>query len=306
MRAFFVGNERVTTTTKSIWALIAACVTWGFAALYYKLLTHFPPAEVLAHRTLWSFVIFAILVLVTGRSAPLKDSLIRPKHLGLILVAGIMIAINWYVFIFSITAERLSESSLGYYLFPLVLVLLGRVIFAELLSPLKWLAVGLAAISVAGLTFAFGSIPWLALLIAGSFGAYGILKRLIATDPFVSVTLEVALIAPISIWYLWTFGSTPSWGDFGLLVVSGVLTAGPLVLMSYAANNLRTSTVGIVQYLNPILQYFTAVVLLGEGTSVWHLASIALIWLALAIFSFAAFSEDRSAVKTSSTVSHRR
>ncbi len=286
---------------KAVIAMVAACAVWGFSALYYDLLTHIPPSEVLAHRTLWSFVIFGALVFVLGKKAQFIESIRNPKRVLLIFCAGVMIAVNWYVFIFSVAANRVTESSLGYYFFPLVMVVLGWAFFQERHSRLQSFAVLLAMISVGGLTVAFGGIPWLALIIAGTFGLYGILKRVIATDPFVSVTLEVALLIPIALVFLVGWGTVPTFADTLLLVFSGVITAGPLVLMTYATRSLRSATVGILQYLNPILQYFTAVALLGEVIGLWHVASIGLIWIALALYSMSVFKEDRKVSTVSST-----
>ena len=288
---------------KGAMCMLVACVIWGFAPLYYSLFLHLGAEEVLSHRTLWSVVTFTIVVLMTDRQKETVRVLKSPKSLGLIFLAGIMIGINWYVFIFSVGAGRVTESSLGYYIFPLVMVLLGLVVFREMLSLLQWISVGLAVVAVLILTFGLGTPPWLAIIISITFGIYGLLKRIIRVDSIVSVTLEVVLLLPLAIGYLWWEGNIPSFPTLLLLMFSGVLTAGPLILMTYATQTVPMATVGLVQYLNPILQFFCAVVLLNEILTGWHVITIALIWTALAFYSVAVFRQERKTRSASVTVS---
>ena len=222
--------------------------------------------------------------------------------MGLILLAGVMIAINWYVFIFSVTVGRVTESSLGYYIFPLVMVLLGFVAFRETLSALQWVAIALACVAVLVLTIGLGAAPWLALMISFSFGIYGLLKRIITLDSVVSVTLEVVLLLPFALGYLYWFADLPDPKTLFALMFSGLITAGPLVLMTYATQRVPMATVGLVQYLNPILQYFCAIVILGELITGWHVIAIALIWIALVFYWLAVFRAERKTASISSTV----
>ena len=170
-------------------AMVLACFMWGFSPFYYSFLTHLSPEEGLAHRTLWSVVIFAIIIKLSGRYIKTLRAIKSPKKLSLIFLAGVMIGINWYVFIFSVGAGRVTESSIGYYIFPLVMVLLGLVVFRETLSMLQWLSVIFAVGAVLILTFGLGAPPWLALVISITFGFYGLLKRIVDLDSIVSVTL---------------------------------------------------------------------------------------------------------------------
>jgi len=293
----------MTASQKGAICMLVACLIWGFAPLYYSFLSHLGPEEVLSHRTLWSVVTFTIVVLMTGRQEETIRALRLPKTLGLIFVAGVMIGINWYVFIFSVGAGRVTESSLGYYIFPLVMVLLGQVVFRETLSILQWISVGLAVVAVLTLTFGLGTPPWLAIIISITFGIYGLLKRIIKVDSIVSVTLEVVLLLPMAIGYLCWEGNIPNLPTLLLLMFSGVITAGPLILMTYATQTVRMATVGLVQYLNPILQFFCAVVLLNEMLTGWHVITIALIWMALAFYSVAVFRQERKTRSASATVS---
>ena len=270
--------------------------------LYYSFLSHLGPEEILSHRTLWSVVTFVIVIAFTGRRTETLRVLRLPKTMALIFLAGVMIGINWYVFIFSVGEGRVTESSLGYYIFPLVMVLLGLLVFRETLSKLQWVSVVLAVIAVIVLTYGLGTAPWLALIISFSFGIYGLLKRIIRVDSVVSVTLEVVFLLPFAVAYLWWLGSTPDGSTLALLIFSGLITAGPLMLMTYATQTIRMATVGLVQYLNPVLQFFCAIVLLGEVLTGWHMIAIILIWTALAFYTVAVFKAERRILSTSSTV----
>ena len=292
----------MTQPVKGAIAMLLACLTWGFAPLYYSFLSHLGPEEILAHRTVWSVLTFAVVIALTGRRPETLRVLKLPKTMALILLAGVMIGINWYVFIFSVGAGRVTESSLGYYIFPLVMVLLGLVVFRETLSTLQWVSVALAVIAVLVLTYGLGGVPWLAMIISVTCGIYGLLKRIIKVDSVVSVTLEVVLLLPFAALYLFWFGSMPDAPTIALLMFSGLITAGPLMLMTYATQTVRMATVGLVQYLNPVIQFFCAIVLLGEILTGWHMIAIGLIWTALAFYTFAVFSADRKITSTSVTV----
>lgn len=292
----------MTQPVKGAIAMLLACLTWGFAPLYYSFLSHLGPEEILAHRTVWSVLTFTVVIALTGRRRETLRVLKLPKTMALILLAGVMIGINWYVFIFSVGAGRVTESSLGYYIFPLVMVLLGLVVFRETLSTWQWVSVALAVIAVLVLTYGLGGVPWLAMIISVTFGIYGLLKRIIRVDSVVSVTLEVVLLLPFAALYLFWFGSMPDVPTMALLMFSGLITAGPLMLMSYATQTVRMATVGLVQYLNPVIQFFCAIVLLGEILTGWHMIAIGLIWTALAFYTFAVFSADRKTTSTSVTV----
>ena len=292
----------MTQPVKGAIAMLLACLTWGFAPLYYSFLSHLGPEEILSHRTLWSVVTFVSVIAVTGRRRETLRVLKLPKTMVLILLAGVMIGINWYVFIFSVGAGRVTESSLGYYIFPLVMVLLGLVVFRETLSKLQWMSVALAVIAVIVLTYGLGRAPWLAMIISFTFGIYGLLKRIIKVDSIISVTLEVVFLLPFAVAYLCWFGSMPDAPTLALLMFSGLITAGPLMLMTYATQTVRMASVGLVQYLNPVLQFFCAIVLLGEVLTSWHMIAIGLIWTALAFYTVAVFKAERKVVSISPTV----
>jgi chloramphenicol-sensitive protein RarD len=283
--------------------MTGACVIWGFSPLFFKALAHVPASEVLAHRTVWALVFFWLLLLAQGRPRAMPQLLRRqPVVVGL---AATLISVNWFVFIHSVQVGRAMEASLGYYIFPLVAVLIGAVVFGERLRVLQWAAVGLAVLAVTVLTVGLGVLPFVALLLATTFGTYGMLKKRLDADPLVSVTAETAVIAPIGLaWLWWLHGSDVGFPydapTFVLLVLSGpVMTALPLMLFTYATRRVRMATVGLVQYLNPTLQFFCAAVILGEVFTPWHAAAFGLIWAALALYSGQAVVDDRAARRRS-------
>lgn len=288
-------------SVKGVAAMLAACSIWGLSPLYYKLLDHVPPLEVLAHRTLWSCVFFATVLLVQRRLGLLRLALLRPRDALVVGFAALMISTNWFFFISSIQIGKAIEASLGYYTFPLASVLLGAAIFGERLGRAQMLAVALAAVAVMVLTAGLGVAPWISLVLATTFGLYGVVKKWLSVGPVVSVTAEVLLLSPIALVVLWRVHDAGG-GHFGadtadslLLMLSGPLTATPLILFSYAARRLRLATVGLLQYLNPTLQFLVATLVFREVFTPWHAIAFALIWTALAIYSTATWRQDRAA-----------
>lgn len=277
---------------RGIAAMIAACMIWGLSPILYAALVHVPALEVLAHRTLWGWVTFVIVLAVQGRLMHVPRALRVPAHLAVLLVAACLISLNWFIFIWAVQAERAIDASLGYYTFPLVAVCVGALVFSDRLSRMQWVAVGLACVAVGVLTYGLGAAPWIALVLATSFAGYSALKKRLSMGPVVSVAAEVTLLAPLALGYLIFqgasgFHSSPLTAF--LLVLSGPLTtAAPLILFSYASRRVQMSTIGVVQYLNPTLQFLCAVVVLGEVFTGWHQIAFALIWIALGIYSISA------------------
>ncbi len=281
-------------------AMILACTVWGLSPLYYKMLAHIPPPEILSHRVIWSFAIFFLYQLVRGRVSRFWDVISRAKSLILVVIASLMISINWFLFIWSVQVDRVVETSLGYFIQPLVAVAFGVWLFSERLARMQWAAIGLAAVAVFVLTIGLGVLPWLSLVLAVTFGFYGVIKKRLTVGAMSSVTAEAAVLAPLGV--IWLFGvHLAGWGGssgaFGasvsdslLLAFSGVMTAGPLTLMSFAAQRLPLATVGVLQYINPSLQFVCAVVIFAEPFSSLHAVTFGLIWLALAIYSWAEFA----------------
>jgi chloramphenicol-sensitive protein RarD len=301
-------RERIdmTPATKGILAMIGSCTIWGLSALIYKQLSHVPSIEILAHRSFWSFVFFAVLLGVQGRLGEVKASFSGTRNIIITVLAALMILANWFLFIWAIETERATQSSVGYYIYPLVSVVLGWALFSERLSRIQWAAIALAAFGVCVLTYGLGGAPWIALTLASTFAIYGLIKKQLSVGPVISVTAEVVLVAPFAALFLWL-----SWhngtGAFGhdltttaLLVLAGPLTAVPLILFSYAARRASMATIGLVGYLNPTLQFICAVVVFSEPFTKWHGTAFALIWTALAVYSGVLWVQDKTARKASS------
>ncbi|MGY3436524.1 MULTISPECIES: EamA family transporter RarD [unclassified Marinovum] len=303
-------NASDTQARIGVLSMVGACLVWGLSSLYYKMLAHIPAIEVLAHRTLWSAVFFLVVISVQGRLSVLAAS-VSGRHLGKVIFAALMISCNWFMFIWSVSNGRATEASLGYYIFPLVAVVLGRVVFGEKLVRIQWLAVGMATCAVALLTWGLGVPPWISLILAFSFGMYGLAKKSISSGPVISVCGEVLVLTPIALTVLFAFGSPGGAGiervlavgqpgglstlDLALLIGSGPITALPLILFSSAARKVSMATVGLVQYLNPTVQFFVAAVIFAEPITRWHGIAFAVIWLALAIYTTSSLRQDKAA-----------
>lgn len=294
---------------KGVLAMVGACTIWGLSGIYYKALAHVPPLEVLAHRTLWSAVFFGAVLALQGRAAEVARVAAAGRVLPVLAISALCISANWFGFIFAIQSDRALEASLGYYVFPLVAVALGVAVLGERLTRLQGLAIALAATAVATLTWGLGAAPWIALLLAGTFGGYGLVKKRLALGPVISVFFETALLTPLALLWLWGLGAG-HWSDIGgrpgvpfladpgttaLLMFSGPLTATPLVLFSYAARRVALATLGMVQYLNPTLQFAVAVAVFGEAFTRWHALAFPLIWAGLALYSIELWRRERAA-----------
>jgi chloramphenicol-sensitive protein RarD len=292
-----------TEVQKGVLAMVVACLVWGLSPLYYKMLVSVPPIELLSHRTLWSMVLFALILLMQGRLRGALGVLGNKNIMATLFIAALMIAFNWFVFIYSIQINRATETSLGYFIFPLVSVIFGVVLFRENLSRAQISAVMLAAFAVLILTYGLGQVPWIALSVSVSFGIYGVIKKSLSIPAIVTVTLEVLLLSPIALMILYFYHASGSGGQFGqsasislLLILSGPMTATPLILFSYATRRVALATVGILQYINPSLQFLCATVLFLEPLSIWHAVAFPLIWFALALYTWASFQTARRSI----------
>lgn len=290
--------------TAGILMMVASCTIWGVSPLYYNLLTHLPPLDVLAHRVIWSLVFFAMVLAAQKRLGEVA-ALLGVRRIGWVVLAAVMISVNWFVFIWSIGQARVTEASLGYFIFPLVSVLFGAVLYGERLARLQWAAVALAGAAVLVLTLGLGVAPWISLALAVTFGLYGVLKKRIEAGPVVSVTGEIVVFLPVALWVLSDspvgLGAPIPARDLFLLMLSGPLTAMPLVLFSAATKRVRLATIGLLQYINPTLQFLCAVVILGEPLGLWYGVSFPVIWLALALYSISALAAERKRSRAVST-----
>ncbi len=278
---------------RGIGALILACSIWGLAPLYYKAMGFVPPLEMLAHRTIWSMVVLGLYLVAQGRFGDIAR-LIRSREWSIVLLGAVMISVNWYLFIRAIQSGYAVEASLGYYIFPIVAVLLGMLAFGERLRTPQTLAVALAGLAVMVLTYGLGVAPWMALVLAVTFGIYGLVKKRLSASPVASVGAEVALMLPFAVvWFAVIqfdgqghFGA--SWGTSLALAFSGLVTAVPLMLLSYGSRRVSMAAYGLTQYLNPTLQFLCAVLVFQEPFTRWHLIAFALIWAAVGVFAISA------------------
>lgn len=284
-------------------ALYAALAygTWGVLPIYWKALAGVPLVEVLAHRV-FGTVIFTALLLAGLRQTPeLGRALRSPRERLSLLASGALIGVNWGVFIWAVGAGRILETSLGYYLNPLVNVLLGTVFLRERLRRAQGIAVALAALGVLALLVSHGEPPWIALALAASFGLYGLLHKLTHVRPIAALAIETGALAPAALAYL-CFATEPAGGTLvtgaalaqALLVLAGPVTALPLLWFASAARRLRLSTLGLFQYLAPTLALLLAVFLYGESFTRAHAFAFLSIWSALALYSVDALQASRA------------
>ena len=306
---------------------VAAYLCWGLFPLYWKLLRPSTPVEILAHRIVWSFLLVFALVLVTqgwrrirarganasehrNRERKRMGAMRQPRTLGLIGVAAVLIAVNWGTYIYGVNADRVVETSLGYFINPLVTVLLGVVVLRERLRPAQWAAIGVGAVAVGVLTMDYGHVPVLALVLACSFGLYGLIKKRLAVPATDGLLLESGVLALPALGFLLLLGAQSestfghvSAGHTVLLVASGVVTAVPLLLFAGAANRIPLSAIGLLQYLAPILQLGCGVLVFGEPMPPARLAGFALVWLALTLFTWDGIRQVRVAHRTAAVAS---
>jgi chloramphenicol-sensitive protein RarD len=271
---------------------------WGILPLYWKLVGSVPSEEVLAHRIIWSFVFMLIILAMLRKISSFKDELyaifLQPKKLMAIAFASLFITINWYAFIWAVNHNHVIQTSLGYYINPLISVLLGILFLKERLSFWQLISFLLATIGVLNLVFRFGEIPWVSLILAMSFGLYGLLKKKARLGALTGLTIETLLITPFALIYLMTVRSSVADAlyiqdsvIFGLLLAAGIVTAVPLLFFASGANRISLSMIGFLQYIAPTLMLVQGVFLYDESFTSVHVVSFTLIWAALILFTFA-------------------
>jgi chloramphenicol-sensitive protein RarD len=271
---------------------LAAYVLWGLFPLYFPLLEPAGGLEIVAHRVVWSLLFIGLLITVRRGWPQVRAAVADRRTLLVLGAAAVLIVANWLVFVYGVNSGHVVETSLGYFINPLVSVLLGVAVFRERLRRLQWVAVGAAAAAVVVLTVDYGRPPWIALALAATFGLYGLMKKLVRVEAAPGLFIETALVfvpALVVIGVLQAGGA----GAFGhegagnalLLAFSGVATAVPLLLFAASARRVPLSTVGLLQYANPLIQLVIGVFVLGEPMPPARLAGFAIIWLALAVFT---------------------
>jgi chloramphenicol-sensitive protein RarD len=277
---------------------VLAYALWGFLPLYFLLLAPANALEIVAWRILLSLVFCAILLTIT-RAWPHLFELLRDRRVALtLLLAGILILVNWLVYVYATLTNEVVQAALGYFTNPIVTVLLGIVVLRERLRPMQWVAIGISAIAVLVIAIDYGAFPWIALLLAFSFGFYGLVKKRVGTrvDALSGLTMETLWLAPIAIAQLifvsvttgLTIG-TVSVGQTVAMLLAGIVTAVPLLLFAGAARRLPLTTMGLTQYIAPLLQFLIGVLVLHEAMPPARLIGFILVWIALAVLGIDGF-----------------
>ena len=284
-----VKNE---DSLRGLFFALGAYGLWGFLPIYMKALAHISPAEVIAHRVLWSVPVAGGLLWALGRTNDLKVALRTPRMLGMAAVTAALISVNWGIYVWAIGAGHALDAALGYYINPLFSVLLGALLLGERLYPTQKLALVLAAAAVAVLTWEAGRLPWVALALTLTWGAYAYLKKSLPIGPNQGFLLEVLLLLPPALGYIgWLIATGQSHFLVGvpmdtvLLFGCGLVTAVPLILYANGAKLLKLSTIGILQYIAPTMIFLSAVFLFGEPFQRAQMIAFPMIWLALVIYT---------------------
>ena len=287
--------------TLGLVAGIACFTTWGLIPVYWKLIASVPATEILAHRFVWTSIFLSVLLSWQTRWNEVSATVRSRRALIYCLTGGIAIASNWFLFIWAVNIGRVIETSLGYFMTPLMNVLFGALFLRERLTRLQLVSVLLALLGVLNLTFGYGRFPWIAVLLCVSFGLYGLLRKKSGTAAIPGLFVETILLLPLAIIFLiylkqshaLVFGRAGWWLSI-LLVSTGVVTAIPLFWFGYATRHLRLITIGFLQYLSPIGSFFLGVFLYHEPFTRGHLVTFVLIWIALVVFSAEAVMRWRS------------
>lgn len=264
---------------------------WGMMPLYLRALSHVPPFEIVAHRIVWSIVFGAVLIWARGQGAEVRVAFTHGRTLLALALAAIFISLNWLIYVWAVMEARILESSLGYFINPLMYVAAGVFVLKEKLRTTQTVAVGIASLGVLVLTVGLGTLPWVALVLAALFTGYGYIRKTVPVGAMPGLFVETALLGPFALAYLaflMVSGSmvftTLDWKTDGLLLLAGPVTVMPLLLFALSARRLTMVTIGLTQYLGPTLQFVFALYF-GEPFTVYHAVCFGLIWTALVIFS---------------------
>ena len=288
-----------TGTRAGVAAGLAAYLLWGFIPLFFKKVAHVPPIVVLSHRILWSAAFVGLVLTLQGRWPEVLRAARNRRAMQGLAASTAMIAVNWFVFLWAVTNNQVVQAGLGYFINPLVSVLLGIVFLRERLRPGQGAALLLATAGVVVLVVASGTFPRVALSLAFSFAFYALLRKTVPAGPLVGLFIETVFLLPLAAFFVARFSSGDtelSGGTYGLLAASGVITAVPLILFATAARRLTLATMGFLQFLSPTCQLLLAVFAFKEPFTRWHAISFTLIWVALALYcveSFRAYREAR-------------
>ncbi|TXI09812.1 MAG: EamA family transporter RarD [Rhizobium sp.] len=289
---------------QGLWATAGSFFIWGLFPLYWRLLSAVPPTQIMAHRIVWCAALAGGFLTFSKGPMWWRAVVAQPRLLAMLCASALMIGTNWWLYIWAVNAGHIVETSLGYFINPLVSVLLGVVVLREKLRPGQWLAVAIAAVGVAYITWSFGALPWIALTLALSFGTYGLLRKLAVVPAVDGLAIESSVLFLPALGYLLLMESR-GMGVFGhlslhtsiLLGVAGIVTALPLVLFAYGARRIPLATVGFLQYIAPTLQLLIGVFVFHESFTHTHLIGFGCIWAALLIYMLDGLLRPRRAAE---------
>ncbi len=283
---------------------IGAYVLWGFFPIYWKFLRGVPALQVIGHRIGWSFILLLAYILLTRQWSEFRSASFKWKTVGIYTVAAVLLSFNWLIYVWGVNAGFIVETSLGYFINPLLSVSLGVLFLRERLRPVQWIPVGLAAIGVVYLTFAYGRPPWIALSLAFTFGFYGFVKKLSPLGSLYGLTLETGIVFPVALTYLVVIGAAGT-GHFmqdgalvdALLMGGGIVTTIPLLMFASAAKQIPLTIVGLLQYIAPTLQFLIGVFVYKETFDFSQLIGFGMVWVALIVFAVENYLANRVPVQ---------
>ena len=283
---------------------VGAYALWGFFPIYWKFLHGVPALQVIGHRIGWSFLLLLAYVVARGQWQAFRTSAMKWRTIGIYSIAAVLLSFNWLIYVWGVNAGFIVETSLGYFINPLLSVLLGVIFLRERLRPLQWIPVGLAAIGVGYLTFVYGRLPWIALSLAFTFGFYGFVKKLSPLGSLYGLTLETGIVFPVAMIYLVVIGFNGSGAflhdgprvDF-LLVGAGLVTTIPLLMFASAAKQIPLTIVGLLQYIAPTIQFLIGVFIYKEPFDHAHFIGFSIVWVALLIFAIESYMANRTKIK---------
>ncbi|MGS2743488.1 EamA family transporter RarD [Halomonas sp. LS-001] len=279
---------------------LTAYIMWGCFPLFFALFDGVPAFEILIHRILWSCLFLVGLISVLRRWPPVVAALSEPKRLSRVLACALLIAVNWGIYIYAVESQQVLQASLGYFLTPLVNVALGMLVLREVMAKLQLVAVGLATLAIGIQFILLGEMPWISLILAFSFGSYGLFRKQVPLDGLSGLFVETLLLMPLAL-IAFSWLNLQGISNFAeearttwLLIASGILTALPLMAFAGAARRLRLATIGFLMYINPSMQFFIALIFFKESLSLIQLATFLLIWTGLALYSYSAWHQSRA------------
>jgi chloramphenicol-sensitive protein RarD len=290
---------------KGFWLAVAAYGLWGLFPMYWKSLQHVPALQLLGHRIVWSFPFLLLLMVLRRRVTAFRMEIASLRTVLVYAVAAVFLAVNWGMYVWAVTAGFIVETSLGYFINPLLSILLGMVILGERLRPFQWVPVGLAACGVLYLTFVYGEFPWIALTLAVSFATYGFIKKVAPLGALHGLVLETMILFLPALAFL-IYSQAAGQGAFGhsgaatdlLLIGAGVITSVPLLLFAAAAQRITLFLAGVLQYIAPTMYFLIGVLIYGEELTAERLTGFAIIWLALILFAAEGYIDVRRGARS--------